>query len=56
MQIIKNLHSNDLLVWLALPQTVLYLYIQKQEIISIEGIRIKLPNAKNVEIEYLADL
>jgi hypothetical protein len=44
------------LVWLALPQTVLQLYVQKQEIISIEGIHIKPPNAKKVEIVFLADL
>ena len=35
---------------------ILQLYIQKQEIINIEGVHIKLPNAKKVEIEYLADL
>jgi uridine kinase len=35
---------------------IIYIYIQKQEIIIIEGIHIKLPNAKKVEIEYLADL
>ena len=32
------------------------LYIQKQEIISIEGIHIKTTHAKKVELEYLADL
>jgi hypothetical protein len=32
------------------------LYIQKQEIISIEGILIKTAHAKKVELEYLTDL
>ena len=56
MQIIKNLHSILPFGMASFATDSIVLYIQKQEIISIEGIHIKLPNAKNVEIECLADL